>query len=143
MGTVKRQHYKMEVMGGLDILQVFGVIFLTKIGIGWLYEIFMGMKLYIFTKITSPNLKSRFGDWALVTGCTGGIGEAYTKALAAQGMNIVLVSRSLEKLNRLSQELEGKFCVKTKIIVIDFRRPETLGKIKSEVEASKLDIGVL
>ena len=39
-----------------------------------------------------------FGPWGLVTGATDGIGRAYADILASKGLNVVVVSRSEEKL---------------------------------------------
>ena len=45
------------------------------------------------------NLLKRYGGgWALVTGGSEGIGFAIAEELAKEGFNIVLVSRSKEKL---------------------------------------------
>jgi 17beta-estradiol 17-dehydrogenase / very-long-chain 3-oxoacyl-CoA reductase len=62
----------------------------------------------------------KYGTWAIVTGCTDGIGEAYAEILAQRNMNIVLISRSLNKLEQKSKYLNEKYSVKTKIIAVDF-----------------------
>lgn len=43
--------------------------------------------------------------FSVVTGSTDGIGKAYAKELAKRGMNIVLVSRTLEKLEKVATEI--------------------------------------
>ena len=50
----------------------------------------------------------RYGEqsWAVVTGCTDGIGKEVAKYLANHGFNVVLVSRDLEKLNATARELQ-------------------------------------
>ena len=42
------------------------------------------------------NLK-KFGEWAVVTGATDGIGEAMAIEMAKKGMSIVLISRCVER----------------------------------------------
>ncbi|GMI75076.1 beta-ketoacyl reductase 1 [Hibiscus trionum] len=42
------------------------------------------------------NLKHHYGSWAIVTGCTDGIGKALAFQLASQGLNLLLVGLSLE-----------------------------------------------
>ena len=85
----------------------------------------------------------QFGKWALVTGCTDGIGKAFAFAMAAKGLNVVLVSRSSEKLKRVSEEVMQKHLVKTKVITVDFKddAKDYVTKIQQEIDG--LEIGVL
>ena len=50
-------------------------------------------------------MKARYGDWALITGATSGIGRALASNLASQGLNIVAVARTASALEQLSNEL--------------------------------------
>lgn len=49
-----------------------------------------------------------FGTWAVVTGCTDGIGLAFAEQLASEGINLVLVSRTQSKLDELATRLTEK-----------------------------------
>lgn len=89
----------------------------------------------------SVDFKS-YGSWAVVTGCTDGIGKAYAEQLAKRGLNIVLMSRTLSKLEEQAKEIREKYSVQTKVIAVDFTEPETIySTIKSEI--GELDIAVL
>ena len=70
----------------------------------WLYR--WGALLYrtFFGTLASTQRYGK-GSWAVCTGCTEGIGKAQAFHLAGLGFNIVLVSRSLEKLNNVAREL--------------------------------------
>ena len=83
----------------------------------------------------------KYGKWAVVTGSTDGIGLQYALQLAAKGFNIVLISRSEEKLQIVSKQIEEKFNVKTKVVVYDFSEVGGYDKIIEELE--DLDIGIL
>lgn len=41
----------------------------------------------------------------MVTGSTDGIGKSYAKELAKKGMNILLVARNMEKLQKVAEEI--------------------------------------
>ncbi|XP_070551324.1 very-long-chain 3-oxoacyl-CoA reductase-like [Ptychodera flava] len=97
--------------------------------------------------VLSPLLKlhvdvKKLGQWAAVTGCTDGIGKAYAEELASKGLNIVLLSRSQEKLERVAKEIEANYNVQTKIIVVDFAQgPGVYENIEKEMAG--LEVGVL
>ncbi len=51
------------------------------------------------------------GKVAIVTGASSGIGLATARLLASHGVKVALVSRSKEKLEKLSAELPGSLAV--------------------------------
>lgn len=78
----------------------------------------------------------------VVTGATDGIGKEYARQLAERGLNIVLVSRSLSKLEDVALEIRQSFGVKTLVIDVDFTGgPEIYDKIRSAIKGK--EIGVL
>jgi len=61
------------------------------------------------------------GKWAIVTGSTDGIGLAYAGVLATAGFNLILISRSKDKLETTKREIESAHRgVKVVLIVYDF-----------------------
>lgn len=58
-------------------------------------------------------------SWAVVTGASGGLGEAYARELASQGSDVVLVARSADKLERLAAELSARHGVETLVLPCD------------------------
>ncbi|XP_059481626.1 inactive hydroxysteroid dehydrogenase-like protein 1 [Neocloeon triangulifer] len=98
---------------------------------------------WLYKKLFQPvNLTSRYGKWAVVTGCTDGIGKNYAKELAARKLNLVLISRNAEKLGALAKEIESEFGVAIVKIVADFTGGQDIYK-KIEDDIKDLDIGVL
>jgi len=86
------------------------------------------------------NFKS-FGSWAVVTGATDGIGKAYAEQLAKSGMNIMLLSRSMEKLKAVAADIQSQYHVQTKCIAADYTKTDIYEAISADLKT--LDIGVL
>ncbi|XP_066995425.2 inactive hydroxysteroid dehydrogenase-like protein 1 isoform X2 [Anabrus simplex] len=87
-----------------DIFAIIGICYTGKVVLQFAWTLFKGLKTHLISKLwTNADLKNSFGEWAVVTGCTDGIGKAYALELAHQGLNLVLISRSMEKLTLLSE----------------------------------------
>lgn len=63
------------------------------------------------------------GRWAFVTGASMGIGEAFARALAARGMNVVLCARSVDRLQALARSIAAEHGVQTHVVAADLARP--------------------
>ncbi|KAM8866012.1 17-beta-hydroxysteroid dehydrogenase type 3 isoform 2-T2 [Synchiropus picturatus] len=98
------------------------------ISLGAAVVIFYGVMALLFTKMLRPTfwfpLPQTFftsmGEWAVVTGASEGIGREYAFALAERGMNVVIMSRTKEKLNQVAGDIEASTGQRVKVIVADF-----------------------
>jgi short-subunit dehydrogenase len=93
-----------------------------------------------FHAVRQP-LRSRYGEWALVTGASAGIGTEFARALARDGMSCVLTARRADRLQALASELESAFAVHTRVVPLDLSAPDGADRLVDAV--ADLDIAMV
>lgn len=129
----------MELM--ISLLSCLGFIVLLKNLSNlllWAYAVFL----------RSPkDLRASYGRWALVTGCTAGIGRAFAVGLAREGLDLVLVARNPKKLEAVCSEILKDFpYTEIKAVEVDFTEGDDVhgfGTTMIEDVVQGLDIGVV
>lgn len=125
---------------------LFWIILVSSLGFFQILNKLCSLARWIFNLVVRPakDLTS-YGSWALVTGSTDGIGKAFAFKLAANGLNLVLVSRNSAKLKTVSAEIQARFPdSKIKLFELDFSRDDVVSRVAEMREAIEgLDIGVL
>jgi short-subunit dehydrogenase len=77
----------------------------------------------------------------VVAGASAGIGAEFCRQIAAQGVNVVLVSRSAEKLGVLAAELSSHYGIDTRVAAMDLAAPNVERELFAATE--DLDVGLL
>jgi uncharacterized protein len=80
---------------------------------------------------------------ALVTGPTSGIGLAFAHQLAAGGHDLVLVSRSAERLEELAGELRTTYGVRAEVLVADLGDRAQLAAVERRVAETARPVDLL
>ena len=78
--------------------------------------------------------------WALVTGATAGIGESFTRLLAAKGFNLILVARDEARLHERSAGLKEKFGAESVVIVADLATEAGCAKVEDYIRANEIEV---
>lgn len=86
-------------------------------------------------------LKQKYGQWAVVTGASSGIGLELAERLAESGINLLINSRNQDKLLEIEKNLTSKYNVEVKTVASDVSESEGIEKIISA--GIGLDIGLL
>ncbi|MBX2901656.1 MAG: SDR family NAD(P)-dependent oxidoreductase [Cyclobacteriaceae bacterium] len=89
------------------------------------------------------HFKDKYGEYALVTGASSGIGKEFAVQLASKGLNLVLVARRNSKLEDLALHLAVQFGTKVKIIAVDLLSAGALDMIKKETDGLSVGLVVL
>ncbi len=79
-------------------------------------------------------------SWALVTGATAGIGESFTRLLAENGYNIVLVARDLPRLQERALALESKYQISTVVVQADLATVSGCATIENYISNNQIDV---
>eukprot|EP00456_Euglypha_rotunda_P090319 TRINITY_DN9464_c0_g1_i17.p1 TRINITY_DN9464_c0_g1~~TRINITY_DN9464_c0_g1_i17.p1 ORF type:complete len:294 (+),score=23.62 TRINITY_DN9464_c0_g1_i17:93-974(+) len=112
--------------------------------VGWIIGALLFLRLlygiYRHFLRSGKNLVKNYGQWAVVTGSTDGIGKAFAFELARKKLNILLVARDQQKLEEVAKEIAEKHHVETKIAVLDFLNYDAKAL---QAAAKGLDIGLL
>lgn len=86
-------------------------------------------------------LAQRYGPWALVTGASDGIGRAFARHLAAEGLHLILVARRQQALTGLAIELQQAHGVQCRVLPTDLSDLEAVHRLADAT--SDLDVGLL
>ncbi|XP_064094539.1 inactive hydroxysteroid dehydrogenase-like protein 1 [Macrobrachium nipponense] len=103
-----------------EVLSFVGIYYIGKLTLSALYNVLDGMRIHVISKLFAPKLTQKYGQWAVLAGINGRIGEAFATEFARNGMNIVMLSNSLEEMKKITQKIGKEFGVETEVLQIDF-----------------------
>lgn len=83
------------------------------------------------------------GNYALITGASSGIGLELAKQLAAKGFDVILVARSVDKLQSLATELAAKHGIQARVASADLTQAASIQNLATLLNKQGLNIRVL
>lgn len=94
----------------------FGIIKLTTFVLRFLSLIF---DIFLLPSTDYSKYGAGKGSYCVITGASDGIGKEFARQMAAKKFNLLLVSRTLSKLEALKEELQKEFGVTVKVLAFD------------------------
>lgn len=90
------------------------------------------LDLFVLPPVNYSKYGAGKGKYCVVTGASDGLGKEFATQLARRKFNLVLISRTLSKLEALQKELQGKYGIDVKILSIDVSHdvPENYAAVK-------------
>jgi uncharacterized protein len=83
------------------------------------------------------------GERALITGASTGLGREFAFLAAADGRDLVLTARDLDRLNEVAEHARRRFGVDADVIGCDLSRPGAARELYDEVRRRELSVDVL
>jgi len=123
-----------------SLIRGLGIVALVYLGI---FLLRFAQTVYCFFFRAGKRLRD-YGEWAIVTGATDGIGKAYAFELARQGLNVLIISRTESKLVDIEKEIKEKYSsVKVDHLAIDYSNFDESARSAVKKKIEDLDVGVL
>jgi hypothetical protein len=87
------------------------------------------------------NLRSTYGQFALITGASSGIGAEFARQLAKAGLDLVLVGRRRDELESIAAQLHDQFDARVETVALDLLDEGAIDEVATRTK--ELDIGLL
>lgn len=82
-------------------------------------------------------------SWVLVTGASSGFGVEFARQYAAQGRSLILVARTLSKLEALAADLRKNFGVDVIVEQVDLSSIAAVSALHQRMRERKIEVDVL
>jgi short-subunit dehydrogenase len=89
----------------------------------------------------TTTLTGTYGPWGIVAGGSDGVGAAFAHAIAARGMNVVLVARRVPVLEEFAADIRARHGVEVRTVALDLSAPDAVAKLAQAT--SGLEVGLL
>jgi len=83
----------------------------------------------------------RYGPWALVAGASDGVGEAYARAMAERGLDVVLLARRQGALDAVAASIRADTGVEARAVAVDLTSDDAMATVREATGG--LDIGMV
>lgn len=80
---------------------------------------------------------------ALITGASAGLGEAFARLLASEGLDLMLVARRAERLEALALTLRAEHGVRVVVCPADLSTPDAALYVQKQATAANFQVDVL
>ena len=94
-------------------------------------------KRLAFYRWMKNDIKNKYGPWCLVAGAAEGLGKAFSRSLAASGMNLILVDLQKDQLDSLARQLETSFGIRAKTLHLDLASGDSVGLMMEAISETK------
>lgn len=88
------------------------------------------------------DFRNRYGPWAAVAGGSEGLGLAFASALAARGLNLVLLADGADALRNTSASLAERYGVEVRPVVCDLADGGFVGALERVSSDVEIGLGV-
>ncbi|MGA2765564.1 MAG: SDR family NAD(P)-dependent oxidoreductase [Spirochaetia bacterium] len=85
--------------------------------------------------------RRHYGEWALITGGSEGLGAEFARQIAERRLNVVLAARRPELLETVSGDLRRRFGVEVLCVSTDLGKPGAVESLCAEIK--ELDVGLI
>lgn len=94
------------------------------------------------TPLRRSRISAYRDGWALVTGAARdvGLGYAFSRQLAAEGLNLILVDILADDLSARAAELRGEFGVDVVVVACDMADPAAIDRIERAADGIDIDV---